>query len=142
MSQAIAGFESQLYIDVGGGNYTRIGEMKEVTMRIERDQIDVSSHSSVGWKDHIHGLAQWSATSNYLYIQTDTVQGVLWNALIDRTILHFRFRGNGDNADIGDEQFEGDGIITSWEASGPNTDAVAVAINVLGSGALSKTSVT
>lgn len=140
-TQAIAGFESQLYVDVGAGVYTKIGEMKEVTMRVERDVIDVSSHSSVGWKDNINGLAQWSATTNYLYIQGDTPQETLWDALIDRTVIHFRFRHKGDNSVANDDSYEGDGIVTSWEVAGPNNDASATAVDILGSGALTKTAV-
>ena len=141
MSQAVAGFVSQLYVDVGGGVYTRIGEMKDVTIRVEADVIDVSSHSTTGWKDNINGLKQWSGTSSYLLIQGDAAQDQIYNMLIAFTAIHWRFQHKGDLSIAGDDRYAGDGIITSWELSGPNNDASAVAVDILGAGALTKAAI-
>lgn len=140
-SQAFAGFLSQLYVDIGGAVYTKIAEMKEVTLRIERDTIDVSSHGSQGWKDNITGLALWTATSNYLYIEGSASQEALYSALIDRTVLNFRHIPRGLEAIAGaNYKYEGQGVVTSWEVSGPNNDAAASAIDVQGAGALVRSS--
>jgi predicted secreted protein len=141
MSQAIAGFFSQLYVDVGGGSFIKIAEMKEVTIRIEADVIDVSSHSTIGWKDNINGLKQWSGTTNYLYIATDATQDAIYDALIGGTSLSFVFTPRGDAAAEGDDTWEGSGKITSWELAGPNNDASAAAVDILGTGALSRVAI-
>lgn len=143
MSQALAGFVAQMYVSTTfGGVYTLIGELREYSISIERDTIDVSSHSSVGWKDNILGLAQWSGSAEYLYVAADTPQDTLYDSLINRELLYFRFRPKGDAATIGDDEWSGSGYVTSWEISASTEDAQAASIELLGAGALTRTTLT
>lgn len=130
-----------MYVSLNGGAYTKIAELRDVTLTVERDVIDVSSHSSSGWKDNILGLAQWSASAEALYVHSDAKQDSLYNALVDpdNNVLTFRFVPEGSVGVVGThEKWEGQGIITSWELASPNDNASAVSISILGVGALVK----
>jgi len=139
-TEAIAGFKSMVYISqTEDGTYNRLCELKEVTLSIERDTIDVSNHCSGGWKDNINGMAQWSASAEALYIFDNTAQEDVWDALIDENPLWFRFVPRGSEGVVGTHyKYEGQGIITSWELSGPNDDAAAISIEILGVGQLDR----
>lgn len=140
-TQAIAGFVSQFYIRTAVGPpevYTKIGEMKDVTISIQRDQIDVSSHSTAGWKENIAGLAQWSANASYIYVEGDVAQEVLYDAFINYAPLYFKFAPRGDATQSGQNIWVGWGIVTSWDISGPNNDAVMSNVQIQGQGALDR----
>jgi predicted secreted protein len=132
-----------LYVDSDGvAPYSHIAELRDVTLTIERDTIDASSHTSDGWKDNILGLAQWSASAEALYIHSDTAQDLLYTKILPTTspnTLYMRFVPEGKLGTTSThEKFEGLGIITSWELGGPNDDAAIISIEILGVGALTK----
>lgn len=135
-TQAIAGYNALMYISTDGGTtYNKVGELKDVTLTVERETIDATSHDSGGWKENIAGLGSWSASAEALYVDADAGQDAVYNALVNGTLAKFRFL---PKTGTGLEKFEGDGRIVSWELAGPNDDAAAVSIEIEGSGALTK----
>jgi len=138
-SSAIPGFEGHVFVSTDGGTtFTKLCELREVTLTVERDTIDVTSHCSNGWKDNITGNAMWNASADALYVQTDAPQNALWDALISRDSLLFQFIPKGENAQTGDQIWQGTGIITSYELSLPNDDASAVSVEILGQGEIQR----
>lgn len=135
---AIPGFQGQVMVSTDGVNYTKLCELREVTITVERDTIDATSHCSAGWKENILGNAQWSASADALYVDGDANQTAVYDALINRTDLYFKFQPTGETPQAGDTLWSGIGIITSWELSLPNDDAAAVSVEILGKGALTK----
>ncbi|MDR4483829.1 MAG: phage major tail protein, TP901-1 family [Nitrospirales bacterium] len=134
MSQAIAGFKGQMFLSTdGGSNYNKVAELKDVTLTVERDTIDVTNHSQSGWKENILGAAQWSASAEALFVNDDVQLQALYDALINQTTLKFRFVAEEV---AGKKKWEGDGIVTSFELSFPNDDAAGASMEILGSGAL------
>ena len=135
-TQAIAGYNALLYIsDDGGTTYSKIGELRDVTINVNLDAIEATSHDSGGWREFLPGLSQWGASAEALYVDADAGQDKVFSALDGKSTVKFRFT---PKTGTGLEKFEGDGIITSWELSGPNDDAAAVSIEIQGTGALSK----
>ena len=141
-TQAIPGFIAKLRISTdGGSNYYEVGELRDVTLTVERDTIDATTHTDQGWKANLQGLAQWSASAEYLYLKTDAQQDALYDALVNRTPFKVKLLPEGNPATSGDEQFDGDAIITSWELAGPLDDAAACSVEILGDGALVKSDI-
>jgi len=135
-SQAIAGYGARLLVSTdGGATYSAVGEIRDVTLTLSLETIDVTSHDSAGWKESIPGAGSWSASGEALYVAADAAQSAVYSALVDKQKVKFRFE---PQAGSGKPKYEGDGIITSWEVSGPNTDAAAVSLEIEGTGALAK----
>lgn len=134
-TQAIAGYNAQLLIEVSTGVSTAIGEMKDVTLTVEADEIDVTSHNFNGWKASIPGARKWSCTADALYVASDTVQDKLYDALVASTILKVKFQPKvGSTMD----EWTGDAYIIHWELAGPTDDAAAISIELSGAGPLTK----
>ncbi|MDT7040877.1 phage tail tube protein [Candidatus Nitronereus thalassa] len=135
-TQAIAGFKGQVLLSTDGGTaYNKVAELREVTLTVEADTIDASSHAANGWKENINGLKQWSASAEALFVNDDTYLQSLFDALLNETTLKFRFVAEES---AGQKKWEGDGIVTSFEFSMPQDDAVGASFEILGSGALTQ----
>ena len=135
-SSAIPGFDADIFIsDDGGSTFNKIGELREVTLNVEGEPIDVSSHDTAPWREFITGLKQFTASAEGLYISADVGQDAVLTALLDDVDIKIQFN---PKAGTGLPRFDGDGLITSWELSGPNDDAAAVSIEIQGNGALSE----
>ena len=141
---ALPGFLSQVYLSFdAGSSFNPVGELRDVTLSIERDTIDASSHNDQGWKANLQGLAQWSMSAEYMYLKADAPQNALYAALINRTPFKVRYYPEGTHpATAGQDQWDGDAIITSWELAGPNDDVQATSVEVLGDGALTQSTAT
>lgn len=133
---AIAGYKAKLYVSTDGGNtYNLVGEVRNLTLRVEADNIDVTSHDSAGWREFIQGLKQWTATAEALYVDTNAQQDAVYAALTGGTVIDLRIYAEEAS---GKEQWEGEARVTSWELSGPNDDAAVVNLEFQGTGALTK----
>ena len=136
MSNAIAGFKGQLLLSTDGGStYNKVAELKDVTLNVERDTIDVTSHSQTGWKENILGPAQWTASGEALFVNDDAQLQALYDALVNQTTLKFQFVAEEVS---GQKRWNGDGIVTSYELTFPNDDAAGASLEVLGSGPLTQ----
>lgn len=136
-SKAIAGFTGFLDIsEDGGATFIRFGELRELTLTIEMDPIDVTSHDTAPWREFITGLKQFTGSAEGLYIDPDVGQDAVRSALLGSTELKARFI---PKVGSGLPRFDGDILITNYEQSMPNDDADAVSIEIQGNGALTDT---
>lgn len=134
---AVPGFNAKVAVSTDGGSvYNVIGELRDVTLTLEADEIEATSKDSAGWREFIEGLKQWGGSAEHLYLEANVPQDALYSALINRTLVKLRFRPKGDT--VGFQQFIGDAVITGWEPALPTDDAVAVSITFRGTGALTK----
>lgn len=137
-TSASAGFNGQVYVSIDGGtNYTPVGEVRDATITITRDDIEATSFDSQGWKENIVGLASWEASMEALYINQSYRGNIgqvdVQNSMFGAQVVRWKFlplRGTGD---IG---YVGDGFVTNFEVSVPVDDAVSVSIDIMGSGYL------
>lgn len=134
---AVPGFLAKVAVSTDGGSvYNVVGELRDVTLTLEADEIDATSKDSAGWREFIEGLKQWSGSAEALYLEANVAQDALYNALINRTLVKLRFRPKGDQ--VGFKQFIGDAVITGFEPGLPTDDAIANAITFRGTGALTQ----
>lgn len=132
-SAAIHGRKALLYI---GATPDKVGELREVELTIERETTDVTSHDTVGWREQIYSLAQWSMTAEALYVDGDAGQDALFAAILGETILDVEFRPEGDGTGL--PNYTGSARITNWSVSGPNDDVAASSLELMGSGPITK----
>lgn len=127
---ALPGYQGEIFL---GGN--KVGEVKEVTLTVERDAMDATSHDSGGWEESIAGIARWTFSASALYLTANTAQTAAFDALVNGTNLTFKFQ---PKAQAGLPKFEGTAQITNWELASPTSDAAAVSIQGKGTGPLAK----
>jgi TP901-1 family phage major tail protein len=136
-TQAITGYNASLEVSTNGGTtYTRVGELRDITLHVEADKIDASSKDSAGWREFLLGMKSWSGTAGGLFVDADVAQDALYAALENGTKVKLRFRPQA--ATSGKKQWVGDAMIMSYEIGDPMDDAVAVTIEFTGSGALAR----
>lgn len=136
---AIPGFDAQVYVKPSGGStFNLVGELRDVTLNLTKDPIDATSHDSAGYMEFIDNRKGWTATAEYLYVHNNTAQDDLFTVMTGTAIASFRFIPKNTAAL---ERFSGSGWITSYSLTGPNDDAAATSVEILGSGALTKDAV-
>lgn len=134
-TQAVPGYNGLVYVSSDGGStYTKIGELKNVTLSFNIDELDGRSHDSGGYYDPVFGSRKWTADAEVLNIVTDAGQAAIVAALSGATTLFFRFDPYGTA--VGKPRRTGSGVITSWDETQPNSDLSACKIKIAGKGAL------
>lgn len=137
-TSASAGFRGQVYVSIDGGtNFIPVGEVKDATITITRDEIDATSFDSVGWKENIVGLASWEMSMEALYINQSYRGNIgqvnVQNSLFGGQTVQWKLLPLVGAGNIG---YQGDGFVNSFEVGVPVDDAVTVSISVMGCGYL------
>lgn len=110
------------------GGTNAIAELRNCTVRVSRDMIDVTSNDSSGWRNIITGTASWSATAEALYVPSTVDAGYLTrNALSSASSMSFLFMPS--TAASGTYAYTGTAHIGSWEIAGTDPNG-AFAFNV------------
>ncbi len=134
-SQSIPGYKGQMFQSEDGTNFTKIAELKDVTLHIKNDPQETTTKDSDGWREFDGGLKDWTATAESLYVESDVGQDALFDALVDNQKLHFRFQ---PQTGPGRRKYEGTGLITDWELAEPLDERDVLDIQIRGSGTLTK----
>lgn len=136
-TNSIAGYKARVYVSVdGGGTYPEVLELKDVTLTIQTDVLDATSHSSNGWKENKAGNKSWSAKAGALMVQADPGQLAAINAALAGNTCKFRFDPEGTTVTLA--RYTGDGIFSNVEFSGPQSDLAGASFEITGSGPLVK----
>lgn len=139
---AIPGFTGQLFASTAAATTTSpatnaIAELKDVTLTIEREEIDAFSKDSSGWDEVIYGKARWSAAGSAIYRDSSgsTGHALLFDGLVNRTNVGLTFRAASSSGII---QYSGGGIVTRWEVASPETDKHTFSFSVRGTGSIGR----
>ena len=133
-TKAIPGFDGQVLIsNDGGSTFNKIGELRDMTLNVEDELIDATSHDSGAWRESINGLRNFSISAEELYIRTDAGQSNAFTAITAKTLLKIQFRVK-DLA--GEDQYEGAVRVGTFEQTAPNDDAASSSLEFTGTGAL------
>lgn len=136
-TQAIPGFKGNLSISNDGGTtYQTIAEMREATLTISQEELEASSFSSDGWMEYIPGLKEWELETEGIYLLADAGQDQLYDALVQGETVKVRLFPNDED---GNQGYEGEGFITSWEVNNAVDDVVSLSATLRGSGKLNQT---
>lgn len=151
-TNSISGQKARLRsrLSTSTGAFNDLGELRDYTLSAEMSEIDATSHQSSGWREIIPGMRAWSWTADSLYVDDDTGQDQLRDALSGDSKLTVQFRPDPTNVTIpattaaaqvdGELTWEGDTFVTNWDLGGDNDDAAITTLSGVGVGELSTAS--
>jgi predicted secreted protein len=132
-STKIRGYEGQLYYQIGAGTNTLWANVTDITVDVKADDLDASDHATVGWKDKMSGLKEWTGKFKANFMQSGVDVLALYAALTGATNLVLEFRPQDVTGGI---QYTGTCVIVDWSHADPNSGLQTVDISVSGRGAL------
>ena len=108
------------------GGTNAFAELRNCTIRVTQDVIDVTSNDSSGWRSILPGTRSWRATAEALYVPSTADAGYLVrNALSSGSSMAFLFQPSTGTA----YSYTGTAHIGSWEIAG-NDPSGAFAFSV------------
>ena len=116
-----------------------IGCATSSELSVNVDLADATCKDDGGWSDHIHGLRDWSVSTDGLvaYDGTNNI-GDLYTLLSGRTSVALKFTTNV----TGDLVFSGQASVASISVSAEMEAAVTYSVEFTGKGPLTKATVT
>lgn len=133
---SIVGYDCVLYYNNGTEEspaWLPINTVKDVTLNLERNEIDDTSREAEGWRSRKAGLAQWGADFDMIY-KTSVVawekvrQSFFRNESVEILAL------DGDLDIDGSEGLRGVAFVTNFERNEPLEEAVTSATTFVGNG--------
>ena len=137
---ALPGFIAKLLIDDTGGTPAEIGELRELTLDIEHEVIDATSHDSGEFREFIRGLRSFTLTAAVLHITTEAEQTKIRAAILAGTLMDFELLEEGV-ATAGKPRWSGSALISATSLSFPVDDAMTGDITLQGTGILVESSI-
>ena len=140
MAGPIPGKLSRLYVSTDGGTtWLRVGGRVDLTLNLNRGEIDASHMDSGSWSDYLPGRRDWSIDGTVRYIEDDPGQAALidqaFAAEDEEALLKIRFMLREDP---GQTEFTGDVFVTSESISVSDEAPADMAITLRGTGPLTK----
>lgn len=136
MSNARAGYNAiALFSTSTGGAVTKIGELRDYSIRAGHAPINATSHDSSGDRELVAGTGQWGGNASVMFLSTEAEHQEAFDVLVARTRVDAEFYPTGSSSE---GVFSGQIFMTDFEMSAPNEDAVAANISFEGDGALSR----
>lgn len=112
-----------------------IARLTNCSISVSANTIDYTNRDSSGrWREKFHGFREWSGSAEFIFADANATQEDLY-AVLDGTEQTFTFYPGGSTG--GGTSWSGNGYLTSWEATGPDEEAVAHSVEFEGTGALS-----
>ena len=97
-----------------GGTYTKVDGIQEASLPMAADEVDVSALKDAdGWRRFIYALGGGEISASGHYISTDTQQGNIRSAFINKTTTFLQVL---TNATVG---FKGEFLIVAFEVGAP-----------------------
>ena len=122
-----------IIVTAGCPSWLEIDTVRDVTMNLERNEVDDTSRTAQGWRSRLAGLAQWGADFEMIYNTESTPwqkvrESFFLNTSIEVLIL------DGDITIDDKEGLRGTVFVTNFERSEPLEEAVTNATTFVGSG--------
>lgn len=138
-TSSVAGYRGLLKLSTSstGGSLTAIAELRNFSIKYDRPELDATSHESSGFREVIAGSANWTATADYLTVQTNTTQKNAYDLLYNQTKVSGEFIPTGSSSD---GYYTGSCYVTSWDLGAPHDGVTASNISIVGTGALTRSS--
>lgn len=140
MPGPIPGKLSRLYVSTDGGTtWLRVGGRVDLTLNINRGEIDASHMDSGSWSDFLPGRRDWSLDGTVRYIEEDEGQQALIAQAFavedEEALLKVRFMLREDP---GQTEFTGDVFVTAESISVADEAPADMSITLRGTGPLAK----
>jgi predicted secreted protein len=118
---------------------TRVAELNDVTLTLNRKTIDVTNHDSSGFTENLHGIADWKVTGKVNYISTGAGQKIYAQQIFANSPLPVRVSVAATTSKTA-HLWVGNAKIAKFEINHP-TDKQSIAnIELIGNGVITRTS--
>lgn len=118
---------------------SRIAELQDVTLTLTRKTIEVTSHDSSGFMETLHGIADWKVGGKVNYISTGLGQKTWATQIFAASPLPVRISVAATTSKTA-HLWVGNGKITKFEMAHPTDKQSVATIEVVGTGAITRTS--
>ena len=137
-----AGREADLQVfATSSGPGVSFGVLKDFELNVDRDQIDVTSFDSAGWKEWVPGNAGWGLNAGALMVstgataETDTLRGYLSS----ETRAYYWIMNTSTTATAG-YTWHGFGYVSNFKVGGDVDGVQLNGFEIQGDGTLNETS--
>lgn len=119
---------------------TALAELRDYTLTVTGDVIDVTSHDSNNFKETLPGIRSWSWTADLIYLSTGAGQSALRTAFLSTATagnpqVNITFM---QSTSTSTKKYQGKAYLTSFEISHATNDAVLGKLSGVGNGALKR----
>lgn len=123
---ANAAYAGLYYTSTDGSTWHAIDDNTTVGWSLDGDELDTSKFGSSGWKDAITGLMQASADVAGNYNASDTAQGQIQTAFLNRSIVYIKALFDGTNG------FSAQFRVFNWKIDSAVADLIKVSYTLKG----------
>lgn len=135
---ALPGFVAKLLVDVAAGTPAELGELRELSLSVEHEVIDATSHDSLEFREFIRGLRSWTITAAILHVSAEAEQVKVRAAILAGTLMDIEIREEPKAA--GKPVWLGSALVSALDLSFPVDDAMTGDITLQGTGVLNESS--
>ncbi len=132
-ARKLAGREGQVYITPASDTKVKIANLTDIKISIKADKIDASDHDTMGWKDSLRGLMEFTGTAAFLYVTTQATRAAIFDALVAGDDVALEFRPTDA---VGEEMYTGTINFDGFDLGADNSNAQACNLSFYGRGAL------
>ncbi len=117
---------------------TAIAELRNYTLTVEGDTIDITSHDSSGWRELLNGTRRWSWEAEVIYLSTGAGQVVVRPEFTTANpgLVNISFKQSTSNTA---KLWKGKTRLTGFDINHDTNDAVLGTMRGEGSGSLTRT---
>ena len=138
MAGEIAGFRADLLLSTStSGTPADLAKLKNFSLNAAMSPIDISNFDSAGDKEFIPGWGEWDGTAEVVYVSTDATHKAVFDVLAGRTKVSAEFFPTGSSSD---GYYSGTCMMTNWNPSAPQEDALGLSVAFKGTGVLTRSS--
>lgn len=130
---ALPGFTAKLLVSALAGTPKEVAEARELTIDIEHELIDATSHDSLEFREFIRGLRNWSITAGILHITGDTEQALIRADILAGLAMDMKLQ---EQVGSGKPEWTGTVFVASTSLAFPNDDAITSDVTLTGTGVL------
>ena len=115
-----------------------VGAQRGGSLKINNDLIDITSKDSDWWKEYLSGLRDWTIECNGLFLVDDPARDIGTDALQLGQAVLISFQMTyyvGSPATVYYDIYRGQGIVKTYEANMPYTEATTYTTSFTGKGA-------
>jgi len=123
------GMEAKLYYKSGGvggtGSWTELDNVKDLTLKVESGEADVTTRANSGWKATVGTLKDGSIEFEMVWDTQDAGFTAIKNAFFNNTAIGLAVM-DGDIETAGSQGLQADFAITEFSRNEPLEEAVTV----------------
>jgi len=125
------GMEAKLYYKTGGvggvGDWTELGNVRDLTLNLETGEADVTRRANAGWRATVATLKDGSIEFEMVWDTADAGFAAVKDAYFNNTAIGFAVM-DGDIETVGSQGLQADFSITNFSRNEPLEEAVTVSV--------------